>query len=487
MTTLNSTIGAPTARVTSWKHIKWKQVVNHVRRLQMRIAKAIKVGRHNKVKTLQWLLTHSFYAKLLAVKRVTQNKGKNTPGVDNIIWKTPSQKLKAANCLKRKGYKAQPLRRVHILKKNGKQRPLGIPTKHDMAQQALHLLALEPISETLADKNSYGFRPKRSIRDAIGQCFILLARRNSPKWILEGDIKACFDKISHTWMVSNIPMDKTILKQWLKAGYMENNVFHETTAGAPQGGVTSATIANQVLDGLEKAITACSTKGNNIHFVRYADDFICTAYTKEALEQEVLPVIINFLKERDLELSLEKTKITHIDEGFDFLGYNLRKYKNKLLIKPADSGIKKFLETIQETIKAMRACKASDLIKVLNPKIRGWANHYQHVVAKETFYYVDSKIFSALWRWAKRRHPNKNRSWIRNKYFTRIGLKNWCFYAPDKKDASKKLTLIFASDTKITRYVKIKKDANPYDPEFHEYFKQRQMLRKISRMGRRGA
>lgn len=487
MTTLNQTFGAPLTRFTNWKHIIWRHVENHVRRLQIRIAKAIKLGRHGKAKAIQWILTHSYYAKLLAVKRVTQNKGKNTPGVDKVIWKTSSQKLKAANCLKRKGYNSLPLRRIYILKKNGKQRPLGIPTKSDMAQQALHLLALEPISETLADKNSYGFRPKRGIQDAIGQCFNILAKKNSSKWILEGDIKACFDKISHTWMLNNIPMDKTILKQWLKAGYIENNVFHATTVGSPQGGIASPTIANLVLDGLEMAVTACSNKGNNVQFVRYADDFICTASTKEILEQKVLPVILNFLKERDLELSLEKTKITYIDEGFDFLGFNLRKYKGKLLIKPADKGTHKFLEEIRLTIKTMRSRKASDLINALNPKIRGWANHFRHVVAKETLSYVDSQIFSALWRWAKRRHPNKNKSWIRTKYFTKIGSRNWCFHAPNTKDAFSNHTLLFASDTKITRYVKIRKDANPYDPEYQEYFQSRQGRRNISRGNRKNA
>jgi RNA-directed DNA polymerase len=481
MTTLNPTLGAPPTRFTNWKHIIWRQVENHVRRLQVRIAKAIKLGRLGKAKALQWILTHSYYAKLLAVKRVTQNKGKNTPGVDKVIWKTSSQKLKATNCLKRRGYKSLPLRRIYILKKNGKQRPLGIPTKADMAQQALHLLALEPISETLADKNSFGFRPKRGIQDAIGQCFNLLAKKNSSKWILEGDIKACFDKISHTWMLNNIHMDKAILKQWLKAGYIEDNVFYETTVGSPQGGIASPTIANQVLDGLEKVVTACSNKGNHVQFVRYADDFICTASTKEILEQKVLPVIIDFLKERDLELSMEKTKITHIEEGFDFLGFNLRKYKGKLLIKPADKGIQKFLEEIRQTIKTMRSSKASDLINTLNAKIRGWTNHYKHVVAKDIFSYVDSQIFSALWRWAKRRHPNKSKFWIKTKYFTKIGFRNWCFYAPNTKDISSNLTLLFASDTKITRYVKIKKDANPYDPEFQEYFQSRQYKRNNSR------
>lgn len=196
MTMLTTTIGAPSARFKNWKHIIWKKVENHVRRLQTRIAMAIKLGRRCKVKALQWILTHSFYAKLMAVRRITQNKGSKTPGVDNIIWKTPLQKWNAAHNLFRRGYKAQPLRRIYIPKKNGKLRPLGIPTMPDRAQQALYLLALDPIVETLADKNSYGFRPKRSIHDAIQQSFILLSRKDAPKWILEGDIKACFDHTS---------------------------------------------------------------------------------------------------------------------------------------------------------------------------------------------------------------------------------------------------------------------------------------------------
>jgi RNA-directed DNA polymerase len=349
----------------------------------------------------------------------------------------------------------------------------------DRAQQALHLLTLEPVAETLADQNSYGFRRHRSIQDAIKQCFILLSKKNAPKWILEGDIKGCFDKISHEWMLNNIPMDKAVLKQWLKAGYMEENAFHDTLEGTPQGGIASPVLANMTLDGLEKAVNSCSK--HNVKFVRYADDFICTATSKECLEHEVLPVIIDFLKMRGLELSLEKTKITHIDDGFDFLGFNLRKYKNKLLIKPTKKGIECFLEKTRETIKTMLACKTSDLINKLNPMILGWANHYKHVVAKDTFSFIDNQIFSAIWKWAKRRHPNKSKSWIKNKYFTTRGLRNWCFFAHNSQDASKPYLLKFASETKITRYVKIRKEANPYDPKFRAYFSNRKKSTRIRR------
>jgi RNA-directed DNA polymerase len=477
MTTANPSVGAPSARIMNWKHIIWRKVQDHVRRLQMRIAKATKLERHNKAKALQWLLTHSFYAKLLAVRRVTSNKGKNTPGVDNVIWRTPNQKLRAAHSLKRKGYKSFPLRRIHIPKKNGKLRPLGIPTMADRAQQALHLLALEPVAETLADINSYGFRPKRSIHDAIQQCFTTLAGRQSTQWILEGDIKSCFDKISHQWMRDNIKMDKTILREWLEAGFMEKNVFHQTKEGTPQGGIASPTLANIVLDGLEEIVRAVSRKGSKVHFVRYADDFICTASTKETLEQKVLPKIIDFLKERGLELSLEKTKITHINEGFDFLGFNLRKYKGKLLIKPAKKGIKTFLENIRDTVKSGRARNTKELIQNLNLKIKGWSNHFRHVVSKRIFSYVDKKIFSAVWNWIRRKHPKKSATWVKDKYFNPIGLRNWCFSIPDTETKGTKernrIVLALASDTPIIRHVKIRGDANPYDKEYQEYFRRR--------------
>lgn len=220
-----------------WSLIDWDAMQTYVHRLQMRIAKAYKEERHNKVKTLQWLLTHSFAAKLLAVKRVTSNHGAKTPGVDNVLWRTPQQKMQAALSLKRRGYQSQPLKRIYIPKKQkGKLRPLSIPTMQCRAQQALHLLALEPIAETIADKNAYGFRPYRSTTDATEQCFLALSHRGSAQYILEGDIKSCFDTISHDWLRQNIPMDKVMLNKWLNAGYIEKEKWCATEQGVPQGG-----------------------------------------------------------------------------------------------------------------------------------------------------------------------------------------------------------------------------------------------------------
>ena len=272
-----------------WVQIDWSQCELKVRRLQERIVKATQEGRYGKVKALQWLLTHSFYGRALAVKRVTLNQGKNTPGVDGAIWSTPASRYKAIDTLRRRGYQPQPLRRVYIPKSNGKLRPLGIPTMKDRAMQALYLLALLPVAETTADPNSYGFRPKRSTADAIEQCFTVLARKIGPQWVLEGDIRGCFDNISHAWMLTHIPTDKEVLKKWLKAGFMENRTLFPTEAGTPQGGIISPTLANLTLDGLERLLKETFRKKEirgqcirpKVNFVRYADDCVPRAQRVE--------------------------------------------------------------------------------------------------------------------------------------------------------------------------------------------------------------
>jgi len=465
---------------TPWDSINWETIEAQVYRLQTRIAKAYREGKHGKAKALQWLLTHSYHAKLLAVKRVVQNKGGKTPGVDRIIWRTPHQKMKAALSLQRRGYKTQPLRRIYIPKKNGQQRPLSIPAMKCRAMQALHLLALEPIAECKADKNSYGFRPKRSTADAIECCFNALAKKSAAPWIFEADIKSCFDKISHTWVVDNIPMDKGILNKWLTAGYIDRNSFYRTEEGVAQGSVISPTLLIMTLSGLEERIKRTSERGDKINVCTYADDFIVTGATKEVLERKVKPTVEAFLKERGLALSQEKTRITHIGEGFDFLGFNIRKYKGKLIIKPSKKNMKNFLENIRETVKSNLTAKTENLIGLLNPKIRGWANYFRHACAKKTFQHVDSRIFRSMWKWTKRRHPRRSAKWLKKKYFRSQGNRNWIFSARiQAKDGQKVcLDLIKASSITIKRHIKIRAEATPFNPEFDEYFQLRERSKR---------
>ena len=477
----------------TWLDINWDKCQTAVDKLQARIVKAQKEGRYGRVKALQWMLTHSFYAKALAVKRVTSNKGSDTAGVDCVKWSTPNAKFQAVSELKRRGYTPQPLRRVHIKKSNGKLRPLGIPTMKDRAMQALYLLALEPVAETTADSNSYGFRKGRSTADAREQCFCVLAKKTSPEWILEGDIKGCFDHISHEWLINNIPMDKMMLKKWLKCGFVFNKELFLTEEGTPQGGIISPTLANMTLDGLQvmlakkyhkKFVNRTTTYYPKVHLVRYADDFIITGRTKEALE-EIKPMVVEFLQERGLTLSEEKTKMTHISEGFDFLGYNIRKYDNgKLLIKPSKEGLKKFMKKIRGIIDSNKGSKQESLIRLMNPVIVGWVNYYKNCVASDTFRKADYLIYEKLQQWARRRHPKKGRTWVSDRYFTRIKSRNWCFVADFKNNKGKddRIVLKRLYDTKITRYVKVKAESNPFDPEWETYFKKRKEYKMLKNL-----
>jgi RNA-directed DNA polymerase len=470
--------GAASHATLDWHAIDWRQAHQTVRRLQARIVKATQEGRWGRVKALQHLLTHSFSGKALAVRRVTENQGKRTPGVDGITWNTPEQKATAIQRLRQRGYRPQPLRRLYIPKKNGKKRPLSIPVMQCRAMQALYLLALQPIAETLADPNSYGFRPERSTADAIEQCFNVLAKKASPQWIFEGDIAACFDGISHDWLLAHVPLDKTMLRRWLKAGFMDHRLLYPTEAGTPQGGIISPVLANLALDGLEaelrKAFPRTRANAPMVNLVRYADDFLITGRSKGVLEEEVQPLVERFLKERGLELSAEKTRVTHIEEGFDFLGQHLRKYPSgkqiKLLITPAKREVHELLDKVRGIIKTNKQLAAGKLILLLNPILRGWAQYHQHVVSKATFGSIDDAIYQALKRWVKRRHPGKAKEWIAKKYFKTIGGDNWVFHGEVE---GKEVHLVAATSIPITRHAKVKAEANPYDPHWEVYFEHR--------------
>jgi RNA-directed DNA polymerase len=463
--------------------LTWSAIINKyqpyrfVRRLQLRIVKAVKENRWGKVKYLSRILTNSFCAKLLAIKRATTNKGRNTPGVDEKVWLTDVDKIKAVFSLNRKGYNPLPLRRIYIPKKDKtKLRPLSIPTIKDRAMQALHLLALEPIAETLADPNSYGFRKFRSCADAIEKCFNILCHKYDAQWVYEADIKSCFDKISHEWLLANIPMDKTILQKWLKCGYVENYRKFNTEEGTPQGGIISPVLMNMTLDGLEKLIRHKfpTWRRSKVNFIRYADDFVITSPSKELIENQIAPLVETFLKERGLQISAEKTRISQINEGFNFLSQNVRKYKDKLLIKPSKDAVKSFKEKLKIAFQQSNGHAAHTLICKLNPIIRGWVNYHKHIVSKKTFWRLSKYIFLKLMNWAKRQHPHKKINWIWNKYFSK-GDHNGRFTTMKVgKDGKMRTYQIFEIGmVPILRFVKIKSEVNPYDEAFDKYLDKR--------------
>jgi|SRR5471030_2537896 len=477
--------GASSRAAQMWDQANWSHMEADVKRLQVRIAKAVREGRWGKVQALQRLLTRSHSGKMLAVKRVTENRGKRTPGVDGKTWSSPAARWNGMRSLRHHGYRAMPLRRIYIPKSNGKMRPLGIPCMRCRAMQALWKLALEPVAETLADANSYGFRPERSTADAIEQCFITLAKRASPEWILEGDIRGCFDNFSHPWFLEHIAMDEDVLRRWLQAGYIEEGTLFATSAGTPQGGIISPVIANMALDGLEAAVYASVGSSKRarskaqLNVVRYADDFVVTGVSKDVLEFKVLPAVRQFMAGRGLELSEEKTRITNIAEGFDFLGQNVRKYDGKLLIRPAKKSVKSLLDKVREIIKGNASVTQEALIQKLNPVIRGWAMYHRHVVAKASFSSIDSHIWQLLWKWAKRRHPMKGARWVRTRYFRVDGHRSWDFATKGPADGNTSgLRLFRAMTVPIARHVKVRGLANPFDPAWATYFARRRTAKR---------
>jgi RNA-directed DNA polymerase len=437
-----------------WNSIDWIAIKFRVNRLQTRIAKATQNKNWNLVKRLMYLLTHSYFTKLLAVRIVTQNHGKRTAGVDGKLCTTASDKMQAAISLTDKHYHAHPLHRIYI-PKPGKstKRPLSIPTMSDRAMQTLYALALQPVAETTADTRSFGFRLFKCAQDASIYAFRCLWQDTSSPWILEGDIKGCFDNISHSWLKNNIPIDRSILSQFLKSGFIFDDTFYHTDKGAPQGSPISPLLANMTLDGIEKLLKERLPK-MKVYFIRYSDDFLVITPSKE-IADEVREIIHDFLAIRGLELSPEKTVITHIDDGFDFLGWNFRKYKGKLLIKPSQKSIKSITQNLKTIVNKAKSWTQNELIKTLNPVIRGWANYHRHIVAKDTFSKLDSYLWEITWRWGKRRHPNKGHKWVANKYWTSEGTRNWIF-------KTKESELLKFSDAQIRRHSLLKLDANPY-------------------------
>jgi RNA-directed DNA polymerase len=459
----------PIEQAHDWSAIHWPSIKKRVRNLRRRIFRATKNGEWKRVKSLMKLMLRSYANLLLSVRKVTQeNQGKRTPGVDKHLALTPKARMKLVReMMAVKAWRVKPAVRIYIPKADGKDRPLGILTIKNRAAQAIVTNALEPCWEAQFESNSYGFRPGRSAQDAIEACFSRLNRQSTHRWVLDADIKGAFDAIDQSFVLNKlgkIPA-RGLIKAWLESGFVEDEIFNPTERGTQQGGVISPLLANVALDGIQNILP------KQFGFVRYADDWVVTAKTEAELKS-IKPVIEKWLAERGMVLNDAKTQIVSVQQGFDFLGFNIRHYHGKCLIKPAKAKVLAFLQRIRKWLKTQRSSTAEQAIRNLNPIINGWAQYYRCAVSSKIFGYVHSKIWNYLWQWCKRRHPKKNMGWIKNRYFRIIDGKDWIFFAKDSTsdhmDAI--ISLIDISRIPILRHAKVRGSASPDDPSLVNYW-----------------
>jgi len=471
-------------RRTDWSCVDWRKADRIVRNLRHRIFRATQANDRRRVRSLQKLMLRSYSNILMAVRRVTQvNAGKYTPGVDKLVVKTLEARSRLVDHLTTyQPWKASPVRRVYIPKSNGKQRPLGIPTILDRAIQARVKNALEPEWEARFEGSSYGFRPGRSCHDAISKIYLLARPNKRKKWVVDADITGAFDNIDHEFLLrtlGEVP-GRELVRQWLKAGVLEDNAFHATSLGTPQGGVISPLLLNIALHGMEAALEVKTDKRGQITgkraVVRYADDFLVFCESEADALQVRDRVLPGWLAERGLTLSQEKTRITNLSEGFDFLGFNVRHYPCpltartglKLLIRPSKKAVAGLREKVHDLWLKLVGQKVEILLANLNPIIRGWANYHRVVVASQTFSKLDDWMFRREVRYVKRKHPTKSKEWRTRTYWGKLNSERDDYWVFGDKQTGR--FLLKFKWYNIVRHELVRGTASPDDPALRDYW-----------------